>query len=1069
MRQAFTRVFLWSTMLGCGLGLLATGVLVVRGEALPLPASLALAAALTIGAGAGLLMPPRGASAVLRALMLGIVLLTGANAYLNGRGLLAPALLFFGLTVGVAFAIERLRFAVLLGVLAAAVLLALAYAEAVGALKAPAGMAPLALWLFIHLAMIAIGAALGAATAWLLARHSTEMARRAQRFRQLLAIAADAYWETDAHWRLVQVDLRDDAGRLRRWRAGTGGVAWDQPELQGDPQALARLREQMQSGSAIRNLPLVWQGGDGRMRHIVLSGEPRREPSGAITGYWGVARDVSDEHAARHALDATQARYQTLFERTPSPLILHCRDRIVDANPAAAALLGYDSVAQMVGVDIFERHLDSAGRAESRARLAAMDAAAGRLPMTLTDRVLIRRDGRSVHTRATAVRAEHGGEPAVLVLMVDETDSRAAALARQRSETLLSRVVSTSPDVITLTDAATGRYVMVNDSFCRTLGYVQEAVIGRTSLEIGVWHQPADRERMMRAIDEQGMVHDMAVDFVAADGRRVPLLVSAKRFDDDGQAYLLINARDVSESNRVRLEREAILDNASIGIAFTRDRRFVLANARFEQTFGWPPGTLPGQLGRVAWPSDADFAEVDAQFGPALRRGESVVTEREACRRDGSRFVLRLAAKAIDPQRIRDGGTIWIAEDVTEKHEAARELARARDAAEAANRAKSAFLANTSHEIRTPLNGLLGLARLARQPGIDAGRRLRYLEQIGESAETLAAIISDILDLSKIEAGKLEIDSAPFDLAALLQSLHQAYGALAAEHGLGFEFDLQVGLPSRVRGDALRLRQILANLLQNALKFTEQGAICLRVRRPDDAVPGADDGLLRLEVHDTGPGIDAATQARLFEPFTQADQSATRRFGGTGLGLSICRELAALMGGRIALTSAVGRGSCFAVELPLPEAPEVNPQAADAPHGVSPLLDARVLMVEDNPVNMMISVALLEHWGVRVTEACDGRRALAAVAGAAAQGLPFQAVVMDVQMPGMSGFEATELLRRQYGAAELPVIALTAAVLVSERERAVAAGMTDFLSKPVDPDRLHAALVRALRGAGPPQ
>jgi CheY-like chemotaxis protein len=261
----------------------------------------------------------------------------------------------------------------------------------------------------------------------------------------------------------------------------------------------------------------------------------------------------------------------------------------------------------------------------------------------------------------------------------------------------------------------------------------------------------------------------------------------------------------------------------------------------------------------------------------------------------------------------------------------------------------------------------------------------------------------------------------------------------------------------RVRGDAMRLRQILGNYLTNALKFTERGGVTLHARTGSE-------GRLRFEVGDTGPGIDVATQARLFQPFTQADDSITRRFGGTGLGLSICRELAQLMGGEVGLESRLGSGSTFFVELPL-SAVAARPETAHAaePEASSALDGAHMLLVEDNPVNMMVAQSLLEQWGVRVEVADSGRTALDAVAQAAQRGDAFDAVLMDVQMPGMSGYEATQHLRRQYAADVLPVIAVTAAALVSEREQALSYGMNEFLTKPIDSARLHAALVRCLR------
>ena len=646
-------------------------------------------------------------------------------------------------------------------------------------------------------------------------------------------------------------------------------------------------------------------------------------------------------------------------------------------------------------------------------------------------------------------------------------DAQADAVAARRlhdslarSESMLSQVVALAPDIITLTELASGRYVMVNDSFCRLLGHERAQALGHTSAELGVWRDPADRARLVAQISRHGMVQNQPISFNTRQGSELALLISGVRVDSEGQSYLLLNGRDRTEANRVQQEREAILANASVGIAFTRERRFVLANAHFEAMYGWPAGQLAGRPLQALWNDPVQFQTLSQEIGPALARGEGIDIERQGRRRDGSPFRVRLRAQAIDPRQPATSGTVWITEDVTRAHEAEQELARARDAAEAANRAKSAFLANTSHEIRTPLNGVLGLARLARQPGLAEDRRQAYLSQIIESAEALSSILSDILDVAKIESGKLQLEAAAFDLPALLASLARVYSTLASSQGLAFALDSDPALAPWVLGDAVRVRQILANFLQNALKFCATGSVRLVVR-------AGPPGWVRFEVHDTGPGIPPETQARLFEPFTQADESTTRRFGGTGLGLSICRELASLMGGEVGLQSQSGVGSCFHALLPLPAT--AAPEPAPAVIGQDQRLQgARVLLVEDNPVNMMIGVALLEHWGVQVTQANDGPAALLAVQAATVAGQRLDAVLMDLQMPGMSGHQATQLLRQTHAKQDLPVIALTAAALVSERERALAHGMTDFLTKPIDPPRLQEALLRALAGRAAP-
>ena len=301
-------------------------------------------------------------------------------------------------------------------------------------------------------------------------------------------------------------------------------------------------------------------------------------------------------------------------------------------------------------------------------------------------------------------------------------------------------------------------------------------------------------------------------------------------------------------------------------------------------------------------------------------------------------------------------------------------------------------------------------------------------------------------------AGKLSVEQIAIDPAQVIDSAITLSAERAFARGLDFRVR-ESGLPARCQGDPLRLSQVIVNLLSNAIKFTERGSVRIEA--------GMRGGAIRLAVHDTGPGISADTQQRLFTPFSQADASTTRRYGGTGLGLSICRELAALMGGSVGVNSAPGYGSAFWADLPLATAtPPAPPAEGDA---LAPLQGGRVLIAEDNPVNMLIAVAMLEQWGLDVTQASDGASAVEAVAAAAAAGRPFDLVLMDVHMPVMSGHAAVRALRERFDAETLPVIALTAAALTSERDEAMAAGMNDFLTKPIDVARLRETLARYLR------
>jgi PAS domain S-box-containing protein len=988
--------------------------------------------------------------------VLAAAIATAAVAALSGDGLLSFGLAFVPLLLGAAATLIPLRATLLLAALHGLTLIGLSAALLQGAFAAAPGAAGPAL--AGQLGLLVTGTVMGLLTRRAIDRSKRRALSREQRFTGLLAVAADWYWETDAALRYTHIAQPDGAAPNPVLERYIGRSPWDISDFGLDNAAMDAHRCDLELRRPFSDLRLQRGARDGSTYWVALSGQPRFDARGVFLGYWGVGRDVTEQHRNDTERRASELRYRELFARSPSPLLLHREGRVLDANVAALALFGAWEPGDLIGRPLLDFYDDSDGSRDMAARrlerLASVPLGEAVPPQQFSLRTSA---GRRLTVQVTSVKVEAEGGEALLSIYRDETERQRAEGARARSEALLSQVVTTSPNVIALTDLATDRFVMVNDAFVALTGFMRDEAIGRTAMELRLWLSDDERSRFAAELAAQGGVRDRTLSFRRRDGQPVLLLVSAARFVMEGRDYLVLNGRDITAAERARLEREAILANASIGIAMTRDRVFQLANPAFELMFGWPPGELIGQPGEVTSVDRAAYEDMGRLYGPSLSHGEAVEFERTMRRRDGSTFFCRLLARPIDPTHPAHGGTIWIAEDVTEKRAVEKALARARDEAEAANRAKSAFLANTSHEIRTPLNGLVGLARLARQPSVDEARRTQYLAQIDDSAQALAGVISDILDLSKIEAGKLRLEHTDFDLHALLESIEHGYAALADARALALTMHARGPVPRRVRGDPVRLRQILSNLLSNALKFTEVGFVRLNVIAL--APP-----LIRFEVEDSGLGISADVQARLFEPFVQGDVSTTRRFGGTGLGLSICRELAQLMGGEVGMTSVPGRGSRFWADLPLPKSEQDAPSSAFVPadEASRPLAGADVLVVEDNPVNMMIVTTILRQWGVVVSEAGNGAEAVAAVNARADAGRPFDLVLMDVQMPVQGGHDATRVLRQRFDAQALPIIALTAAALTSERDDALAAGMNDFLTKPLDAQRLQDTLLRWL-------
>ncbi|MCX8086591.1 MAG: PAS domain S-box protein [Rhodocyclaceae bacterium] len=607
-----------------------------------------------------------------------------------------------------------------------------------------------------------------------------------------------------------------------------------------------------------------------------------------------------------------------------------------------------------------------------------------------------------------------------------------------------------------------GRLLEVNRRALSLIDAPAEAVLGRPFTETPWWREE-ERPRLKAALERaaQGEPDGFEAVHVDRDGQRITVLFHATPVAVGNARYIAVTGVDITARKAAEeklAQSETLLRTAieAIGEAFViydDQDRLVFCNEQYRQTYPSIAELLrPGITFEEIIRTWAERGAPDV----ATRDVEAWVKERLARHRDGGVIIQHTDNDRwvrIVEKRTPDGFTVGFRVDITE-------LVRAREAAEAAAQAKSRFLATMSHEIRTPLNGVLGMAQLLLAPTMSDAERRDCARVIYHSGQTLLALLNDILDLSKIEAGKLTIQPGVVAPEALLHETCALFAETAHDKGLTLTCRWHGPAGRRYRGDPLRLRQMLSNLVSNALKFTHQGGVEIDAYERQD-----ESGATRLEfaVRDTGIGIAADQLHRLFKPFSQLDDSAVRQYGGTGLGLSIVKSLAQLMGGKVGVESRPGEGSRFWFVVPAEALPaEADSRQSERGEGLPRQLFGRVLVVEDNAANRHVIDKLLGRLGLTTRLAENGRAALDLFEA----GEHFDLVLMDVQMPEMDGLAATRALRAR--GVELPIVALTADAFPEDRAACLAAGMNDFLAKPVSLEALGKVLAQWLDQAAPP-
>ena len=625
-------------------------------------------------------------------------------------------------------------------------------------------------------------------------------------------------------------------------------------------------------------------------------------------------------------------------------------------------------------------------------------------------------------------------------------------------------LIDVAPVAIAMTDANL-RFLRHSPAWIRELELGDRPIIGRTVFEVFANAEDNFGDGLRRVLAGESVRAD-AVWTTLANGRRVCLRCEAApwRRPDGTVGGALLFVLDLTPMQEALERSHAVERRLQIATAIADVHVFEVDYANRSitrhgaESFLDPIDFETMQANPFCGVHEDDLERVTREALEAAASGRNHHSEYRVKRADGAEV---WAQSAVDFDLDEAGElrhAIFALQNVTRRKRAERALVEAKEEAEAANRAKSAFLATMSHEIRTPLNGVLGMAQAMVADELTPTQRER-LGLVRQSGETLLAILNDILDLSKIEAGKLTLEETEFDLGELMRGAHATFGARAEEKGIGFRLDIEPAALGVYRGDPTRVRQIIYNLVSNAVKFTERGEVALSVARSGE--------WLTLTVRDTGSGIPAAARERLFSKFEQADVSTTRRFGGTGLGLAICRQLCELMGGRIDVESIELQGSTFKVWLPLSRVAgpaQREPEVVDDLAASQSLGPVRALVAEDNLVNQVVIRTLLEQVGVDAVIACNGAEAVALW-----EGRTWDVILMDVQMPVLDGLEAARRIRAAEQAQDLPrtpIIALTADAMSHQVAAYREAGIDGFVAKPIEVTKLYAALEQAI--AGPP-
>lgn len=878
------------------------------------------------------------------------------------------------------------------------------------------------------------------------------------------------------------VDSSEDAilaqtpdGIIQSWNAGAEAMfGYTAEEMIGKPfsaivppdrwERLQGFNRRLLSGDAVAQHEGLCVHKSGRRIKVSVSARPIKNTAGNIQKISCSLRDISDRQLGEEA----RALLASIVESSDDAIVGTTLDgTVVSWNRGAEALYGY-APHEIIGRSA--KLLTAPDRRDEVGNTIALIRETGKaIPF---ETLSLRKDGSVVETSicVSPVRGRAGEFVGVAAIVRDISARLRSERELREGEQRFREVFEHAPFGICLC-SLDGTFLQVNSAFGKMLDYFPGEMLGKSFATLT---HPADLDASNTAVKEMLGQPEKGVElekrYLHRNGSVIWARTRISAVPDANRRplYLVVHVEDITgrksavealQSSEEKFRQLAENIREVFWMMSPSDRQMLYVSPAYEHVWGRSCESLhrnPASWMESIHPDDADRAH---ECFLRQRQGEAIKSEYRISTPDGREKWISDRAFPVRNEAGQVVRMVGIAEDVTDQKRYETELIDAREGADAANLAKSRFLANMSHEIRTPMNGVIGMMQLLLQTDLSPEQR-RYATVADSSGRALLSLIDDILDLSKIEARKIELENVTFPPRGTVEDVVQLLRTEATSKGLLLNAHIAPDIPQLLRGDPHRLRQILTNLSANAIKFTENGEVTLTAAlhsRQEDRIT------IRFAINDTGIGIRPEAISSLFAPFVQADVSTTRKYGGTGLGLTICNQLVAMMGGTIGVESNEGQGSTFWFTVPFERATAGMPvsRSADRPMPSRKKQHARILVAEDNKVNREVALALLRKLGYDAAAVTNGAEAVDAVEGG-----DYDLVLMDCQMPVMDGFHAARAIHGSIHP-HLPIIALTANAMPADRDRCLREGMNDYLPKPVDLCRLAEVIERWLPCAEP--